>query len=72
MKVFYIFVTCVRKWQQKHTPKSEDVTQQKPFSNCVVEDILDFHKMTSMDLDDEYWETENSHSIPRYLIHLHS
>lgn len=44
----------VYKWQQKciSTIENESIEKLKPSSNCVVETILEFHKMTTMDLED--------------------
>lgn len=70
MKVFHIFVMCVSKWQHKSTSKSVDATKQKPLSNCVVENILEFHKLTTMDLNDKYWENENDNSLPWYNLYI--
>lgn len=69
MKVFHIFVLCVSKWQQKCTLTNEqNIEKSKPSSKCVIEHILDYHRVTTMDLEDEFWEeNDNAMSQPRYI-----
>lgn len=64
MKVFHIFVMCVVKWQQKCTTTTENLVKDKPSNNCLVENILVYHRMMTMDLEDEYWETKNNSNVP--------
>lgn len=70
MKVFHIFVVCVRKREQKCTPIPDDIKKHKSSSNCVIENMLGYHKMMTLDLennlDDEYWENEINSNAPRY------
>lgn len=68
MKVFHIFVICVRKWQQDDTLTSKQSEKPKPSSDCVVENILEYHKMTTMDFEDESWESEKNSSTPQYIL----
>lgn len=70
MKVFHIFLICLNKCQQKCISTIENVEKLKSSSNCVFEDILEFHKMTTMDLENEHWNNENDSNIPLYL-YLH-
>jgi len=69
MKVFHIFVMCVNKWQRRSLPTTtETVDESKPLSDCVVENILEFHRMITMDLDDAYWESKNNCNISWYYF----
>lgn len=70
MKVFYIFVMCVRKWQQKCTLiDKHDMTIPKASSKCVVENILEYHRMMTMDFEDKYWEgNDNNSTQPWYIL----
>ncbi|XP_060879820.1 TELO2-interacting protein 1 homolog isoform X1 [Metopolophium dirhodum] len=69
MKVFHIFVMCVRKREQKCTTITDNTEKSKSSSNCVIENILGYHKMMTLDLennlDDEYWENEINSNAPR-------
>lgn len=67
MKVFHVFVMCVNKWQNKCTSVIEN-DKLKPLSNCVVENILEYHKTVNLDLEDDFWERDiNIKEPPRYL-----
>jgi len=63
---------CVRKREQNCAPITNDIEKPKPSSNCVIENILEYHKMMTMDLesnlDDEYWENEFNSNAPRYNL----
>jgi len=48
---------------------SKTIEQQKSSHNCVIENILEFHKMITMDLKNEYLESENNSSLPWYFVH---
>jgi len=65
MKVFHIFVMCVNKQQQKHSSTTKIL---KSSNKCVVENILEFHRMATMDLEDEYWESDNINDISWYYF----
>jgi len=67
MKVFHIFVTCVNKWQQRSNSKFEDVPKSKSSSDCVIESILEYHKIMTMDFEDECWKNDQN-SISRYIF----
>lgn len=66
MKVFHIFVMCVSKWQQKCASANESNTssieKSKSSSKCVIEHILDYHRVMTMNLEDEYWEENDNNS----------
>lgn len=68
MKVFHIFVMCVRKREQKCTSLTDCVEKPKSSNNCVIENILGYHKMMTLDLennlDDEYWKNEADSNAP--------
>jgi hypothetical protein len=70
MKVFHIFVMCVRKWQQKCAlTNKHDMENPKPSSKCVVEDILEYHRLMTMDFEDKDWEeNDNSNTQPWYIL----
>ncbi|XP_027842762.2 TELO2-interacting protein 1 homolog [Aphis gossypii] len=66
MKVFHIFIMCVRKREQKCSPVSDHTEKSKSSSNCVIENILQYHKMKTIDLEndfeDECWENKFSYT----------
>ncbi|VVC45407.1 Hypothetical protein CINCED_3A002913 [Cinara cedri] len=65
MKVFHVFVTCVRKWQHKIClSTTESIKNEKPANNCVLESILEYHRFMTTDFKDETWESVNDSSIP--------
>jgi len=61
---------CVRKWERKCTPITDNIEKSKSSNNGVIENILGYHKMITLDLknnlDDEYWENEINSNTPRY------
>lgn len=59
---------CVNKWQQQCTPTTEKLEKSKSSSVCVVENILEYHKMMTLDLEKEDWESENISSAPLYIF----
>lgn len=62
---------CVNKWQQKSTSTAENTKKIKLPSNCVVKNILEYHRLTTLDLEDDFWERENPLSVPpRYLFYI--
>lgn len=64
---------CVRKRVQKCSPVSDQTEKSNSSSNCVIENILQYHKMMTLDLEnnleDEYWENELNSYIPWYNLH---
>lgn len=62
MKVFHIFVICVRKLQQKMST-NESIQIEKPISDCVLENILEYHRFKTSDFKDESWNIENDSNI---------
>lgn len=69
MKVFHIFVLYVKKWQQKCASITKNVEKAKPSNNCVIENILAYHKMMTCNFDDEHWECEDNSNISRYIFY---
>lgn len=73
MKVFHIFVICVRKREQKCSPISDPKENLLPLSNCAFENILEYHKMMTTDLDDnfgdEYWKSKFNSHVAWYTNH---
>lgn len=68
LKVFHIFVICVNKWQQKCTSTTERLEKLKHLKNSVTDNILEYHKMMTMDFNDKHWENENNTNISRYFF----
>uniref|UniRef100_A0A2H8TQG4 TELO2-interacting protein 1 n=2 Tax=Melanaphis sacchari TaxID=742174 RepID=A0A2H8TQG4_9HEMI len=68
MKVFHIFIMCMRKREQNCTPITDNVDKSKSSSNCVIENILQYHKMMTLDsennLEDEFWENNFNSNTP--------
>jgi len=60
----------VRKREQKCATITDHIEKPKSSSNCVIENILGYHKMMTLDLennlDDEYWENEINSNTPWY------
>lgn len=63
---------CVRKQEHKCTPVTVQVEKSESSSNCVIENILQYHKMMTLDLEnnleDEYWENKFNSDIQWYNI----
>lgn len=57
----------VNKWQKKPTAISEDVQNSKSPNSCIVEDILEYHRIVTLDFEDKFWENDNS-SVPWYIL----
>lgn len=65
MKVFHIFVICVRKLQQKMSlSTNENIQIAEPTSNCVLKNILEYHRFKTSDYKDESWNIENDDIAP--------
>jgi len=49
---------------------TDHLEKPKSSSNCVIENILEYHKMMTLDLennlDDEYWENEVNSNVSWY------
>lgn len=60
---------CVNKWQQKCASTIEN-DKLKPPSNCVVENILEYHKTVNLDLEDDFWKRKINISEPPRLLLL--
>jgi len=62
----------VRKREQKCLPVS-DHTEKSKSSNCVVENILQYHKIMTFDIEndfeDEYWENKLNSNTLWYNLH---
>lgn len=67
MKVFHIFMTSVNKQQHKVSSTSENVQKSKFPNRCVVEDILEYHRIVTLDFKDKFWENDDS-SVPWYIF----
>lgn len=67
---------CVRKREQKCSPVSDHTEKSKSSSNCVIENILQYHKMKTIDLEndfeDECWENKLNSYTPWYNLHFSS
>lgn len=56
---------CVVKWQQqKCATTTEHLEKEKPSNGCLVENMLEYHRMMTMDLEDEYWEDKTTSNVP--------
>ncbi|XP_050436981.1 TELO2-interacting protein 1 homolog [Adelges cooleyi] len=63
LKVFYIFIVCVRNWLENSKPKIEfNYKKSKSSEGSIVENLLEYHRMSTIDLtrNDECWQNEPS------------
>lgn len=68
LKVFHIFVICVKKWQQKKClSTTKSIKNIKCDSISILENILEYHRFQTMDFKDESWESANIR-IPMYCL----
>ncbi|XP_050532254.1 TELO2-interacting protein 1 homolog [Daktulosphaira vitifoliae] len=78
LKVFYIFVVCVRNWSQNINKKPQlNPDKVLQTSDCFIENILQYHRMMTMDFssDNETWKNdipstnneENKEPLPSYV-----
>lgn len=58
-------MTSVNKRQHKFTSTSKNVQKSKSPNKCVVEDILEYHRILTLDFEDKFWEDDYS-SVTRY------
>lgn len=64
----------VNKQQHNLTSTSKNVQKSKSPNKCVVEDILEYHRIVTLDFEDKFWENDYDYdnSVPWYNFFVYT